>query len=50
MAATNGAGSVLWREHYTPFGEKTVDPADNRDDVGYTGHVQDDASGLTYMQ
>ena len=43
-------GSVVWRELYTPFGEKTVDAPANRDDVGYTGHVQDDLSGLTYMQ
>ncbi|MEL7545835.1 MAG: RHS repeat-associated core domain-containing protein [Pseudomonadota bacterium] len=50
IASTNGAGSVLWREHYTPFGEKTVDHWRNRDDVGYTGHVQDYRSGLTYMQ
>ncbi|MEL7546878.1 MAG: RHS repeat-associated core domain-containing protein, partial [Pseudomonadota bacterium] len=32
------------------FGEKTVDHWRNRDDVGYTGHVQDYRSGLTYMQ
>jgi len=50
VAASAANASTLWREHYTPFGEKTVDPAGNRNDVGYTGHVQDDASGLTYMQ
>ena len=41
---------MLWREHYTPFGEKTVSPGALSNEIGYTGHVQDDASGLTYMQ
>ncbi len=50
VAASAANASTLWREHYTPFGEKTVDPGGNRNDIGYTGHVQDDASGLTYMQ
>ena len=50
VAATNAAGAVLWRENYAPFGEKLLDPAANRDNTGYTGHVQDDATDLTYMQ
>ncbi|WP_300391212.1 RHS repeat-associated core domain-containing protein [Henriciella sp.] len=50
VAATNSSGVLLWRELHTPYGEKTLDPAENRDDVSYTGHVQDDRSGLTYMQ
>ncbi|MEM1192358.1 MAG: RHS repeat-associated core domain-containing protein [Pseudomonadota bacterium] len=33
-----------------PFGLKWTDPAANRDNEGYTGHIEDDASGLTYMQ
>jgi len=48
--ATSSSGSTLWRESYTPFGEKMFDPTANRNNVGYTGHVQDDKSGLTYMQ
>ena len=47
---TNSSGGIQWREDYTPFGEKRLDPAGNKNDVGYTGHVMDDASGLTYMQ
>ena len=43
-------GAILWRESYTPFGEKRLDPAANRDDEGYTGHQEDDATGLVYMQ
>ncbi|MEM1035629.1 MAG: hypothetical protein AAGI14_02585 [Pseudomonadota bacterium] len=33
-----------------PFGEKLIDPSANQDRPGYTGHVQDNWSGLTYMQ
>jgi RHS repeat-associated protein len=50
IAATWWNGNLAWREHYTPYGEKTVNNSHNVNDIGYTGHVQDDASGLTYMQ
>jgi RHS repeat-associated protein len=50
VAGTNSSGSVLWLESYLPFGEKRYDPAGNRDKPGYTGHVDDDATSLTYMQ
>jgi len=50
VVATSATGASLWRESYTPFGEKLTDPTANRDDVGYTGHIQDDRSGLTYMK
>ena len=50
VSATDAAGAVLWRERYEPFGGKIDDPAGNRDNTGYTGHLQDDATDLTYMQ
>jgi RHS repeat-associated protein len=50
VAAIDGAGTVLWREDYLPFGATRQNPPSNTDDVGYTGHVQDAATGLTYMQ
>jgi RHS repeat-associated protein len=50
IAETSSTGALNWREAYTPFGEKRLDPNANRNDIGYTGHVQDEASGLTYMQ
>lgn len=51
LASTYGLSTIVrWREVYTPFGEKLIDPSNNRDLPGYTGHVQDDFSGLTYMQ
>jgi RHS repeat-associated protein len=42
--------SVLWRESYTPFGELLDDPPANRDEAGFTGHIRDHATGLTYAQ
>lgn len=50
IAATDDAGNLDWREHYTPFGEKWQSDFANDNDIGYTGHVQDHATGLTYMQ
>jgi RHS repeat-associated protein len=50
VAATNGSGAVSWRETYTPYGEALQRPAGNANQPGYTGHVQDAATGLTYMQ
>jgi RHS repeat-associated protein len=49
-AATNSAGTIVWRESYTPFGEAIEDPAANRDEAGFTGHIRDAATGLTYAQ
>lgn len=48
--ASTSSGAQAWRESYTPFGEKFSASPANKDNVGYTGHVQDDQSGLTYMQ
>ena len=50
VAATDPNGALLWREHYTAYGEKMLSPAANDNHDGFTGHVSDEASGLTYMQ
>lgn len=50
VAATSWQGGLLWRESYTPFGDKRIDPAVNRDKPSFTGHIDDGATGLTYMQ
>ena len=47
VAVTNTAGVVIERTNYEPYGaaiNKTVNG------IGYTGHVMDGATGLTYMQ
>ena len=51
IAETDESGNVLWREHYSPFGEKLDNTAQSTgNDVGYTGHQHDRETGLTYMQ
>ena len=48
IAKTNSAGSLIETSEYEPYGKLTN--GTNNDRVGYTGHVMDSASGLTYMQ
>ena len=50
IAATNAAGAITWRESYLPYGAARIKPAANANQTGFTGHVQDAATGLTYMQ
>ena len=48
VALTDAAGAVSQRSEYDPFGALTNRVANNR--PGYTGHVMDASTGLTYMQ
>ena len=42
---------MLWREEYSPYGNKLLNQDAMSDNVrGYTGHVHDTETGLTYMQ
>ena len=50
VAATDDQGRILWRESYTPYGEKRNQPADNDDGEGFTSHIEDTDTGLTYMK
>ena len=50
LATTDADGQQLWRESYTPFGEKWQSDGDNDDNVSFTGHIHDTKSNLTYMQ
>lgn len=47
VAMTNAAGAVVERTNYDPYGGAIGKVVDG---VGYTGHVMDASSGLTYMQ
>ena len=50
-AATDESGEVIWRENYQAFGEKVKNQDEKTGNViGYTGHVHDKDTGLTYMQ
>ncbi|WP_237046087.1 RHS repeat-associated core domain-containing protein [Aquipseudomonas alcaligenes] len=49
VAATSEQGTLLWRAHFRPYGERQEDPKDAAyGSVGYTGHVQDADSGMVY--
>src|SRR5690606_1206029 len=48
IAKTNSGGAVIETSEYEPYGDLLNGPNDDR--AGYTGHVMDAASGLTYMQ
>ena len=48
VAITNQAGQVIERMQYEPYGASIRQS--NSDRPGYTGHVMDSQSGLTYMQ
>lgn len=51
VSETNSAGTVLWRERATPFGERIGgQAAANNNQPSFTGHVEDARSQLTYMQ
>ncbi|HMB57997.1 MAG TPA: RHS repeat-associated core domain-containing protein [Arenimonas sp.] len=47
VAETDAAGNVVARHSYAPFGEAYTGAVDG---TGYTGHVMDQATGLTYAQ
>lgn len=48
VATTNTAGQVVDRTDWDPYGAAINEPA--YQGIGYTGHVMDGATGLTYMQ
>ena len=48
VAVTDAAGTVIERSEYEPFGQLVNRPL--TDGPGFAGHVQDAATGLTYMQ
>jgi RHS repeat-associated protein len=47
IAATNDGGAWLWYEEYQPYGLKLNGVSEK---IGFTGHVYDADTGLTYMQ
>lgn len=48
VAETNASGALIVRNDYEPFGAVIGNP--QYQGTGFTGHVMDGASGLTYMQ
>jgi RHS repeat-associated protein len=48
VAVTNASGAVIERTQYEPYG--AIVGGAKKQGIGYTGHVMDAATGLTYMQ
>ena len=48
IAKTNSVGTIVETSEYEPYGKLLNRGNDDR--AGYTGHVMDSASGMTYMQ
>ena len=48
VALTNQAGAVIARKDYTPYDEASGNDGSNH--IGFTGHVEDQLTHLTYMQ
>jgi len=48
VAVTDGTGSVVERRRFEPYGAELGGQV--KDGPGYTGHVSDSATGLSYMQ
>ena len=49
ILATDENGDTLWREDYQPYGTQLTNE-DGDNSVGFTGHKDDKALGVTYMQ
>ena len=49
VAATDGNGTLLWREGYAPYGERLTHEAGGKDTVWYTGKQEEAAFGLNYF-
>ncbi len=54
VVAADATGGVLWRRHFTPFGEEDSSEGTSverlaRTRRGFTGHVYDRDTGLVYM-
>jgi RHS repeat-associated protein len=49
VAATDGNGTLLWREGYAPYGERLTHEASSKDTVWYTGKPEEAAFGLNYF-
>ena len=50
QVGTDESGLARFQEYYTPYGEVISPSALGDDRAGYTGHIRDAATGLTYMQ
>jgi len=48
MLATDATGNVVWKEYYSPYGDKLTG-ASSSNSIGYAGKPYDASTGLSYM-
>ena len=49
VAATDATGTLLWREEYTPYGERLKKEASSKDTLWYTGKQEEATFGINYF-
>ncbi len=49
VAATDQSGQVMWREAYSPFGERIKYEDNGQNKLWFTGKPHDETTGLTYF-
>jgi RHS repeat-associated protein len=49
ILATNSSGDILWKEHYTPFGERLANKVTGSNTQFFHGKEQDSSTGLQYF-
>lgn len=49
VAATDAAGTLLWRENYRPYGERLLVLDGGSNSMWFSGKVQDVTTGLSYF-
>ena len=50
QAATDQSGAIAFHEHTGAWGQALFPAAENDNQGAFTGHIRDEATGLTYMQ
>jgi RHS repeat-associated protein len=49
VAATDAAGTLLWREEYKPYGDRIKREAGSKDTAWYTGKQEEAEFGISYF-
>jgi RHS repeat-associated protein len=49
VAASDETGTVIWHEEYRPFGERILKEDGGTNDRWYTGKLQEEETGLSYL-
>ena len=50
VAASDESGSLVWRKRYLPYGGERGQSQFSKDSIGYTGHLFDNQTEISYFQ